>query len=157
MNFDHAKQAMLDGHKVKLPEWTGYWFGDGPNIKVFTKNGDILDTPHIDKYKDRDDWMILYGGLGFDFAILALQNGKKVQRAGWNGKGQFVVMAGGYSVELDKLRPGTHISKEFLESKGCDAMEITRHLDLWNAQRQYVPGWVPSQGDLFAKDWQLVD
>lgn len=95
--------------------------------------------------------------MNFGEALQAVKEGKKIQRNGWNGKGQFVIKAGGYSVELDKLRPGTHITKEFLESLGCGEMEITEHLDLWNSQRQYVPGWVPSQGDMFAEDWQILD
>lgn len=40
---------------------------------------------------------------------------------------------------------------------GCGTMEIVEHLDLWNAQRQYVSGWVPSQGDLFAEDWLILE
>jgi hypothetical protein len=95
--------------------------------------------------------------MNFGEALQAAKDGKKIQRSGWNGANQFVIKAGGYSVELDKLRPGTHITKEFLESLGCGAMEITEHLDLWNAQRRYVPGWVPSQGDLFAEDWKIVE
>lgn len=95
--------------------------------------------------------------MNFGEALQAAKEGKKIQRLGWNGKGQFVLKAGGYSVELDKLRPGTHITKEFLESLGCGVMEIVPHLDLWNAQRQYVSGWAPSQGDLFAEDWSTVE
>lgn len=95
--------------------------------------------------------------LSFESALILLKDGNKLQREGWNGKGQFVIKAGGYSVELDKLRPGTHFTKEFLESQGCTEMEIVPHLDLWNAQHQYVSGWAPSQGDLFANDWQIAD
>lgn len=95
--------------------------------------------------------------MNFGEALQAIKDGFKVQREGWNGKGQFVIKAGGYSVELDKLRSGTHFTKEFLESQGCSSMEIVHHLDLWNAQKQYVSGWVPSQGDLFAEDWQILE
>lgn len=91
--------------------------------------------------------------MNFGQALEALKEGKKVSRSGWNGKGQFVLKAGGYIVAKDKLRPGTHITSEFLESRGVDAMEIVPHLDLWNAQNKYVSGWVPSQGDMFAEDW----
>jgi len=86
MNYRDAFFAMQDGQKVKLPEWIGYWWmpdinfsGDREKcIRVLTKNGDILDTPWIDKYRSRDDWEITDGALGFEFAILALKNGKKV-------------------------------------------------------------------------------
>lgn len=49
--------------------------------------------------------------MNFGEALQAAKDGKKVQRSGWNGKGQFIIKAGGYSVELDKLRSGTHISR----------------------------------------------
>lgn len=88
MNYRDAFFAMQDGQKVKLPEWIGYWWmpdinfsGDREKcIRVLTKNGDILDTPWIDKYRSRDDWEITDGALGFEFAILALKNGKRVTR-----------------------------------------------------------------------------
>lgn len=95
--------------------------------------------------------------MNFGEALQALKEGKKIQRAGWNGKGQFCIKAGGYSVPLDKLREGTHFTKEFLESEGCSEMNIKPHIDLWNAQKEYISGWVPSQGDLFAEDWQIVE
>lgn len=95
--------------------------------------------------------------MNFGQALEALKEGKKIQREGWNGKGQFAVKAGGYSVALDKVRPDTHFTKEFLESEGATAFVIAPHIDLWNAQKVYVPGWVPSQGDLFAEDWGIVE
>jgi len=27
----------------------------------------------------------------------------------------------------------------------------------WNAQNKYVSGWVASQGDMFADDWDIVE
>lgn len=94
--------------------------------------------------------------LSFSTALQYLKDGKKIQREGWNGKGQFLLKAGGYSVDLDKVRADTHFTKEFLESEGASAFIIAPHIDLWNAQKVYVPGWVPSQGDLFAEDWQVL-
>jgi len=86
MNLQEAIIEMASGKKVKLPEWMGYWFiPDGnvssdpaDDIKVFTRVGDILNSPWIDKYSTRDDFEITEGRLGFDFAILALKNGKMV-------------------------------------------------------------------------------
>lgn len=56
--------------------------------------------------------------MNFGQALEALKQGKKVARMGWNGKNMFLIMAGGYSVPKDKLRPGTHIDSTFLESRG---------------------------------------
>lgn len=94
--------------------------------------------------------------MNFGQAIEALKENKKVTREGWNGKGMFLIKAGGYSVEKDKLREGTHISKEFLESRGVDKMDIVPHIDMWTAQNNYVSGWLASQTDMFAEDWMIV-
>jgi hypothetical protein len=92
-------------------------------------------------------------GMSFSDALAAVKNGKIIARSGWNGKDQFVMKAGEYKVPAHLLRAGTVITKEFLEARGLDAMEIAPHLDLWNSQNVYVSGWAPSQGDLFANDW----
>jgi hypothetical protein len=107
LNFEEAKAALKEGKKVKLPEWTGYWFQNPQgHIQVFTKHGEVLNTPDYDSFGSRNDWQIHEGGLGFDFAINALKNGKLVRRAGWNGKGMFVFMRPG-----DKLQVETVIEK----------------------------------------------
>lgn len=95
--------------------------------------------------------------MNFGEALQALKDGKKVQREGWNGKGMFLVKAGGYTVPLDKLREGTHFTKEFLESEGCTEFNIVPHIDMWSAQKTYVTGWLASQTDLMADDWQIVE
>lgn len=94
--------------------------------------------------------------MNFGEALQALNEGKKVSRSGWNGKGMFLVKAGGYSVPLDKLREGTHFTKEFLESHGCTSFDILPHIDMWTAQKNYVSGWLASQTDMFADDWGVV-
>ena len=83
LTYDEAIQAIDRGYKVKLPEWTGYWFKEDAIIKVFTRTGDILETPFFEKYENRNDWEITDGNMGFDFAALALKNNKKVSRRKW--------------------------------------------------------------------------
>lgn len=61
-----------------------------------------------------------------------LYYGSKVTRSGWNGKGQYVQAA---AIEYPSDLP---------------------YLVLRNVDNKYVP-WVPSQGDLFAKDWSIVE
>ena len=72
-------------------------------------------------------------GLSFSQALVAIKIGKRVSRASWNAPNQYVSLQ----------RPDGH-SKMTLP-----------YAYLYNAQGQYVP-WVPSQGDLFAADWQFV-
>ena len=94
--------------------------------------------------------------MNFGEALQALKEGKKVSRSGWNGKNMFLVQAGGYSVPLDKLRDGTHFTKEFLESEGCTEFKIVPHIDMWAADKTYVTGWLASQTDMQANDWGVL-
>lgn len=98
--------------------------------------------------------------MNFGEAIAALKAGKKVTRDGWNGKGMFLLMAGGYTVHKDDLRPNSPISKEFLESRGLDKMEILPHIDMWTVNAQgrqaYLAGWLASQTDMLSDDWMEV-
>jgi hypothetical protein len=81
MLFASAMVALHEGQKVRLSDWTGYWFKEDGIVKVQMKNGDVLETPNITRYQERDDWQIVSSvGLGFDFAINALKNGKAVCR-----------------------------------------------------------------------------
>lgn len=92
MNLPSAIDALNKGNKVKLPEWTGYWFipeellTTTRKVHAFTKEGDVLDTPWFDKYSNRTDFEITAGKLGFDFALLAIFHNKKVHSPGWGGE-----------------------------------------------------------------------
>jgi len=88
--------------------------------------------------------------MNFSEALIAVKNGSKIQRSGWNGAGQFVIKAGGYVV--DEARPGSDYAKAGI----IGVFAIHPHLDLKNAQGHMQPGWAPSQGDLFAEDWEIL-
>lgn len=98
--------------------------------------------------------------MNFGDAITALKAGKKVTRTGWNGKGMFLLMAGGYKVHKDDLRPNSPVTKDFLESRGLDEMEILPHIDMWTVNSQgrqaYLAGWLASQTDMLSEDWMEV-
>ena len=94
--------------------------------------------------------------LTFGEAIKALQNKQFVARKGWNGKGMFLVQAGGYSVPAQMLRAGGPITPEFLAKRGVEAMEILPHFDMWTADNKYCTGWLASQTDMQATDWEIV-
>lgn len=79
-------------------------------------------------------------GADFSDALMWLKEGHLVARDGWNGKGQYVKWIRGF---------GPIIGFEGCEVAGC--------LVLKNAQGVVQPGWVPSQGDLMANDWELVN
>lgn len=72
-------------------------------------------------------------GLTFSAALVLIKAGKRVARSGWNGADQYVKMQ--IPNKLSKMR--------------------MPYCYLKNTQGMLVP-WVPSQGDLFAEDWQQV-
>lgn len=172
---------MEEGIKVKLPEWTGYWFSktvqkeDGTSVNeihVMTKSGDILKDPWIEKYKDRNDWQITDGSLGFDWAINALKNGKLVRRRGWNGKSMFVFMQPGdqlpVEMVIDKVKSlpqslknhyANQYKGDFNKASNGEAftIEFTPYICMKAANGEIVNGWLASQTDMLAEDWELAE
>ena len=71
---------------------------------------------------------------GIGYAVSALQNGVKVARKGWNGKGMWL--------ELQKPDAHSKMTLPYVYMKTAD-----NHL---------VP-WLCSQTDLLALDWVIVD
>jgi allophanate hydrolase subunit 2 len=163
MNYARALGAMAAGRKVKLSDWMGYWYQEGDQIKVFTRTGDILDTPNIDRYKDRDDWEVTDGALGFEFAILALKNGKMVARSEWkvqHGSPRFLYMVQGTVVEFENLRGAARDAAVLASEWECgvqgSARRINSHIDAVDQYGCLSIGWSPSQDDMLADDWKLV-
>lgn len=83
----------------------------------------------------------------FSAALSWLKDGKRAARAGWNGKGQFVV-----------LIPGANLDRSAAVGLGADIENLSFDdvLALKNAGGDLVCGWVPSTGDLMADDWVLI-
>ena len=105
----------------------------------------------------------------FGLAIEALKQGKKVARAGWNGKGMFIYLNKG-SVDGEQLgfKPGEHPVEDHhstidgipLGLFGCGhAGTGTRlpNIDMQTATGARLMGWLASQTDMLAEDWVLVD
>ena len=80
-------------------------------------------------------------GRDFGWALLALKQGQRVAREGWNGKGQWVMLT---------ITPPT----TSIEVAG-ERYAFAPYVQLKNAQGEIVP-WQPSQGDMLADDWMIV-
>jgi hypothetical protein len=95
----------------------------------------------------------------FGEAITLLNAGHPVTRQGWNGNGMFLIRAGGYKVEADKVKPNDPINAEFLKNRGLTHLEILPHIDMWTinseGRQAYLPGWLASQSDMLADDWMI--
>ena len=78
--------------------------------------------------------------------IEALKEGKKVARDGWNGKKQYVELATNISY---KNANGEIINCEH-EAIGNNALAFV-------GTSGVQMGWLASQADMLAEDWEIVD
>lgn len=84
-------------------------------------------------------------GLSFGLAIEAAKMGKKIARAGWNGKDQYVEL--GTDFQYDTI--GGNGSVVYHEDIGSQALVFV-------GTRGRQVGWLASQADMLADDWQIV-
>jgi hypothetical protein len=85
----------------------------------------------------------------FSEALYWIKAGKRLARAGWNGKGMFIFLVNGSTFTVNRepllsiLGEGTVVSYH-------------AHIDMHTADGMIVP-WLASQTDVLAEDWQRVD
>jgi hypothetical protein len=97
---------------------------------------------------------VSHSSLNFGDALIALKQGKKVARSGWNGKNQYVVaQAKTTTTEAAKIW-NTH-NKAHAEKLGGQ-IDVAPYCTLKTAQDTLAMGWTPSTGDLFANDWVII-
>lgn len=85
----------------------------------------------------------------FGFALAWLKAGKKLARAGWNGKGMFVYLVPGSTFAVNRP-PLLGIYPE------GTVINYRPHIDIKNADGT-VATWAPSGSDTLAEDWQVVE
>lgn len=86
-------------------------------------------------------------GMNFGLAIEAAKKGKKIARAGWNGKNMYVFLT-----EIAEFTTMADMS-EFSDQD----VEVSDLLVLRTAQKTLQPGWLATQGDILADDWYIVE
>ena len=96
-----------------------------------------------DKMKDTKDWQIR---LNFGEAIEALKKGERVARNGWNGKKMFLFLVKPVGIEYKKELPEQYEYCEHIES-----------IAMKTADDKILVGWLASQNDILAEDWEIVE
>ena len=87
-------------------------------------------------------------GMSFGLAIEALKLGRHVARAGWNGKGMFLYLIKGSDLQSGlKYGFGEYLGEPEFVSTIC----------MKTADNKLVAGWLASQTDMLADDWQLIE
>lgn len=89
--------------------------------------------------------------MDFGAALQAMKDGKRVERAGWNGKGMWVVLMLGYpdgipaneaTARAHRIEPGsTVVVRPYLAMRSVDGSLVN---------------WTISQTDALADDWSIV-
>lgn len=84
--------------------------------------------------------------MDFGKAIELLKEGKKLQREGWNGKGQYIELATNISY-INSIGELVNADHEAIGNKAI-AFVGTSGVQL---------GWLASQADMLAEDWKIVE
>lgn len=100
--------------------------------------------------------------MNFGMAIEALKDGFSIARAGWNGKGMFVYLnRGSYDAEPLSGLPGQPAEMDGISTALFDIGDVgtsTRlpNINMRTASGATVTGWLASQTDMLAEDWQTL-
>ena len=85
--------------------------------------------------------------MNFGEALEALKQGKAVSRAGWNGKGMYLVLVGGGTANHPLVEGGAEV--EALPSIGMWTTNAA-------GRRAFLNGWLASQTDMLSEDWCIL-
>ena len=98
--------------------------------------------------------------MDFGQALEALKDGKAVARSGWNGKGMFLYLVPGSTVEFGQLRGPAKTAAEMAtvieNGEQGSSRYINGHIDMKAADGTLVIGWLASQTDMLAEDWGVI-
>ncbi len=92
------------------------------------------------------------GTNGIGWAVEQMKAGKRVARAGWNGKGMWLAYQRAYP-------DGIPINRNTAEATGMPEGTVCKFLPyvmMKTAPGPFVP-WLCSQTDLLAEDWELAE
>lgn len=97
-------------------------------------------------------------GLNYSQALACMKGGAACARAGWNGKGMWVAMTPGYSFAAKHAKCGHAAAIRAVELGDPEAeIHLLPHLDMRAADGSLVIGWLASQTDQLAEDWEVVE
>lgn len=94
--------------------------------------------------------------LTFGLAIEAMKKGLKVARKGWNGKGMWIALSMPPESPLAAHNFWNEHSRRFAQEKGGSA-EVLPTVIMKTADNKILMGWLASQTDMLAEDWEVVE
>lgn len=94
-------------------------------------------------------------GLTFSDALKELKEGERIARSAWNDL-QWLTVSNIGTAEVRADNFWSPHNAAFARENGGTAT-VMPCITIKNVQDQIQMGWVPSQGDLFANDWVVLD
>lgn len=125
-----------------------YLDGGEPNTKEFS--GYVSWSPKEqfeNAYKQS-------GNLSFGDAITYMKAGLKVARKGWNGKDMWVTVGKGGNLESGKF--WNKHTRAHAESQQDGCAIVDDYIIMKTAFGSICMGWLASQADILANDWEIA-
>lgn len=94
-------------------------------------------------------------GMTFGQALEALKAGKRVARAGWNGKGMWLSLSGNGIRHVPAGGFWSENNADFARSQG-GAAPVLPCITMKTATGEILMGWLASQTDMLADDWSIA-
>jgi len=135
--------ATLEGTMSARP---GDWIIRGVNGELYPCKPDIFAKTYVRAES---------AGLNFGQALELLKAGERVRRAGWNGKGMWLALTPGMVIE-DAQHIIRGAARAYVAHEGVTSISIGAHIDMRAADGTLVIGWLASQTDMLASDWEVV-
>jgi len=115
-----------------------------PALKEGVEGYEVVYADGYKSWSPKDVFEAAYqptDAMSFGHAITALKDGKKVARAGWNGKGMWLYFI---------------VKSHWETTRGLETLEGLPWIGMKTADDMFVP-WLASQTDMLAQDWQIVE
>lgn len=107
---------------------------------------------------DMSNESVILSNFDFGTAVKFLKAGGAVRRAGWNGKGMFVVKQIPAHIAEDiipNMQSLPQIAKDILMARVEPYIDYTNQMLAIHSNGR-ADSWIPSSSDVFANDWELV-
>ena len=91
--------------------------------------------------------------MNFGQAIHYMKEGHKVARSGWNGKGMWITIGKGATIHADNFW-NPHTKQHAIDNGGTATVDD--YIIMKTAAGTICMGWLASQADILADDWEIV-
>ena len=88
--------------------------------------------------------------MNFGQALEQLKSGHRVSRGGWNGKGMWLAFMPQTTIPEGVVNGRT---KKFVPTGD---LKVGGYIVMWTTDGTWQPGWLASQADMLAEDWETL-